>query len=72
MQRSLLKHKAFPMTGMIRDAVMGKEATIRAIEDLKTKLESGEERWRRKTEHCDKWKLCDNNPGVRPEKAGRP
>ena len=31
-----------------------------------------EERWRRKSEHSDKWKLCDNNPGLRPEKAERP
>ena len=30
------------------------------------------ERWRRKSEHSDKWKLCDNNPGLRPEKAERP
>jgi len=29
-------------------------------------------RWRRKSEHCDKWKLCDNKPGLRPEKAERP
>ena len=28
------------------------------------------ERWHRKFEHRDKWKLCDNNPGLRPEKAG--
>ncbi len=28
------------------------------------------ERWPRKSEHSDKWKLCDNNPGPRPEKAG--
>ena len=31
---------------------------------------AGKERWRRKSEHSDKWKLCDNNPGLRPEKAG--
>lgn len=30
------------MTNMIRDAVMGKEATLAAIEDLKAKFESGE------------------------------
>ena len=30
----------------------------------------GIERWHRKTEHGDKWKLCDNNPGLMPEKAG--
>ena len=30
------------------------------------------ERWRRETEHIDKWKVCDNNPGLRPERAGRP
>jgi hypothetical protein len=28
------------------------------------------ERWPRKFGHGDKWKLCDNNPGVMPEKAG--
>ena len=33
---------------------------------------AGVQRWPRKSEHCDKWKLCDNNPGPRPEKAGRP
>ena len=32
----------------------------------------GNQRWRRKSEHSDKWKLCDNNPGLRPEKAERP
>lgn len=30
------------MTDMIRDAVMGREATIAAIEELKAKFESGE------------------------------
>ena len=29
-----------------------------------------DQRWRRKFEHSDKWKLCENNPGLRPEKAG--
>ena len=28
------------------------------------------ERWRRESKHSDKWKLCDTNPGLRPEKAG--
>ena len=28
------------------------------------------QRWRRKSQHSDKWKLCDTNPGLRPEKAG--
>ena len=28
------------------------------------------QRWHRKTEHGAKWKLCDNNPGLMPEKAG--
>jgi hypothetical protein len=30
------------MTNMIRNAVMGKEATLAAIEELKAKFESGE------------------------------
>ena len=28
------------------------------------------QRWRRESKHSDKWKLCDTNPGLRPEKAG--
>ena len=31
------------------------------------------ERWPRKSEHCDKWKLCTNPNGLWPGKeAGRP
>ena len=30
------------------------------------------ERWLRKTEHCDKWRLCDTNTGLRPGKAEGP
>ena len=42
-------------------------AGIHEVEATVSNIESGEfdavKRWRRKSEHCDKWKLCFTNPG---------
>ena len=66
---------AFPKPSMATDRLPGTGSAPhmhgKAPLVIATKRFTGRyQRWRRESKHSDKWKLCDTNPGLRPEKAG--
>ena len=61
------------MIGRIRRLHSRRNKSEREIARITGLSRNTVERWPRKSEHCDRWKLCDNPTGSMPGKeAGRP
>ena len=64
-----------PATGKARLGMWPSKKSIRRMVEkvhVLTDRKTGWQRWRRKTEHGDKWKLCINETGEQPGKAEGP